>query len=98
MATAVLHCDGDSVNCGVAYHERDQSMSAVALLADIKYWSNSDGKMPVCAAWVGVRGKVRLYPPTVSVFVLSVGRRALAMWACRTDTATTLIYILLYTH
>jgi len=72
MATTVLHCNGDWVKCGTAYHESDQSLSAVALSADVKYLSNSDGKMPICAAWVGVRGKVRLYPPTLSVFVLSV--------------------------
>jgi len=57
---AVLHCNGNSVNCGTVYHESDESMLAVLPSADVKYRSNSDGETNVCVAWVGVSGKGRL--------------------------------------
>jgi len=61
----------------MAYHESAEAMSAVTPppSADVKYLSNSNGEMTACAAWMSACGKVRLYPPVVTNFVLSVEAR-----------------------
>jgi len=78
-AVASLHCNSNSVDCGTACH-KSESMSAVALSADVKYRWNSDSEMTICAVWVGAPcWKVRLYPHIISAFVL-LAREERMVW------------------